>query len=339
MSDVARHAGVDVSTVSRALNERTATMLRRETVERVLASVEALGYQPNAIARGLRTQRSHTVGMLVPDITNPFFPPIVRGVGDELARHGYTLIITNTDNEAEREESDLAGLLSRQVDGMMIATSHVGVAHAAKRLATLPVVLVNRRDDDPTTPFVVPDDRVGVRAVVDHLVDLGHRRIGHVAGPQDTSTGRARLDAFRRAIRATGADDAGVEITTVFDVNAGQAACARLLDGGGDMTAIVAANDLLAVGCLRTLRERGVDVPDDMSLVGYNDMPLVDVLDPPLTTVRVPQYEMGQTAARIMLTLMADRHDTDDTPAVVTDDRQVMLEPLLVVRGSTAPPA
>ncbi len=337
MSDVARHAGVDVSTVSRALNDRTATMLRPETVERVLASVATLGYQPNAIARGLRTQRSQTVGMLVPDITNPFFPPIVRGLGDELVRHGYTLIISNTDNEPEREASDLAGLLSRQVDGMVIATSHVGAAHTSERLAALPVVLVNRRDDDPTAPFVVPDDEVGVRAVVDHLVGLGHRSIGHLAGPQDTSTGRARLAAFQRAIEDAGVDSAGVEATRIFDIDAGQAACTRLLDGAGAMTAIVAANDLLAVGALRALRERGIAVPGGMSVVGYNDMPLVDLLDPPLTTVRVPQYEMGQTAARIMLTLLADRRD-DAPPDVATDARQVTLEPRLVVRGSTAPP-
>ena len=332
MADVARSAGVDVSTVSRALNARTAGVLRPETVARVMHAAAELGYQPNVLARGLRTQRSATVGMVLPDLTNPFFPPIVRGAEEVLAMEEYTLILANTDNDPERERRVLQSLRSRQVDGLLLAVSHLEEAAAdPETLKGVPVVLVNRRTARGDLPAVVADDRRGVELVVQHLLQLGHRRIGHVAGPQDTSTGRDRLESFRQACAAAGVDDAElVELTDAFSLEAGQEACARLLSRRSDVTAILAANDLLAIGCLQTLRERGVRVPADVSLVGFNDMMLVDLIDPPLTTVRVPQYEMGRQAGRMLLQQL--RHA--DGEGAVT----VVVHPELIVRASTASP-
>lgn len=333
MSDVARHAGVDVSTVSRALNERTAGMLRAETVDRVLAAAAELGYQPNVLARGLRTQRSHTVGMLLPDLTNPFFPPVVRGLEDALDAGGYTLIVANTDNDARRESRSLASLVGRQVDGLVVATSHIDGDEGAAAVGSLPVVLVNRRGTDPTIPAVVPDDEAGVALAVRHLLDLGHVRIGHVAGPPDTSTGRARAAAFAAVAGDAGVyDPSWVEATDVFGVENGMAACARLLERHPDLTAICAANDLLAIGSLRALRASGRRVPDDVSLVGFNDMPLVDLIDPPLTTVRIPQYDMGRQAGELLLQLL-------ERPRPRRRRKPVALAPELVVRHSTAAPA
>ena len=329
MSDVARHAGVDVSTVSRALNERTAPMLRSETVERVLKAAADLGYQPNVLARGLRTQKSHTVGMLVPDLTNPFFPPIVRGVEDALDDNDYTLIVANTDNDARREARSLQSLIGRQVDGLVVATSHLDDDDPAEH-ATLPVVLVNRRGTDETRPAVVPDDAAGVRLVVRHLVDLGHRRVAHVAGPEDTSTGRVRAQAFADQARTAGVyDEDLVEHAAVFTVEDGQEACQRLLTRHPDVGAIFAANDLIAIGCLRALRQAGRRVPEDVSLVGFNDMPLVDLIDPPLTTVRIPQYEMGRQAGALLLNLL-------ENPRARRRRKPVALTPELVERDSTA---
>lgn len=334
MSDVARHAGVDVSTVSRALTSRTAGMLRSETVERVLRAAEELGYHPNVLARSLRTQRSHTVGMVIPDLMNPFFPPVVRGVEEALDDAEYTLIIANTDNLAAREERSLQSLVGRQVDGLVIATSHIDNGTPdVHSVGVLPLVLVNRRGSDPGVPSVSPDDVRGIELIVAHLTGLGHRRIGHVAGPQDTSTGRTRAEAFAAALRPAGAfrDDL-VEATAIFAIDEGRAACNQLLDRHPDLTAIVAANDLLAIGCLRAMRERDIRVPDDVSLVGFNDMPLVDLIDPPLTTVRVPQHEMGRQAGLILLELIAGAQLAGEATAVE-------LAPELVVRGSTRPPA
>lgn len=333
MSDVARAAGVDVSTVSRALNERTAKMLRAETVERVLAAADELGYRPNALARGLRTQRSHTIGMVIPDLTNPFFPPVVRGLEDVLGASGYTLILANTDNDARREANALASLVGRQVDGLLLATSHLGRRDVADgRIDGLPVVLVNRRGSDDGVPAAVPDDAVGVAAVVEHLTGLGHTAIGHVAGPQDTSTGRDRAEAFAAAMADRGAGVPPPVVTAgVYGVEQGRAACLELLDANPGLTAVFAANDLLAIGCLRALRERDVAVPDEVSLVGFNDMPLVDLIEPPLTTVRVPQYELGREAGRMLLDAVEGR-GRGERGAVHT------LAPELVVRRSTAAP-
>ena len=333
MSDVARQAGVDVSTVSRALNTRTAGMLRDETVERVLSAAQQLGYQPNVLARGLRTQKSHTVGMVIPDLTNPFFPPIVRGVQDVLDADGYTLILTNTDNDARREELGFRSLVGRQVDGLVIATSHLepGDDRWDGAADTLPKVQVNRRGSHPMAPSVAPDDADGATQVLEHLMELGHRQIAHIAGPPNTSTGRTRATTFAAHAAESGVFDPElVEVTSSFSMEEGRAACQRLVERRPDVTAIFAANDLLAIGCLRELGARGRHVPEQVSLVGFNDMPLVDLMEPPLTTMRIPGYEMGRIAGRILLDLLEDTPG-QRTPAVVD------VHPELVVRRSTGP--
>jgi LacI family transcriptional regulator len=345
MSDVARLAGVDSSTVSRALNERTAAMLRPETVARVRAVSEELGYRPNVLARGLRTQRTDTVGLLLPDVTNPFFPPIVRGIEDIITAAGYVLLIANTDNVAEREEHSLDSLVARQVDGIMLATSHLDVATDSDRLGGTPAMLVNRRDLTGSVPAVLPNDTVGVRAVVDHLHGLGHREIALLSGPLNTSTGRDRRDVFVAACADFGLATDMIVHADVYDRPSGRRATEALLDQHGlRPTAIFASNDLLAVGALTALQERGLRVPEDMSLAGYNDMPLVDLIDPALTTVRIDQYEMGRQAGLLMLRLLsgataAESEGPGDTPPEESSVSDVMIDPELVVRRSTAAPS
>lgn len=345
MSDVARLAGVDSSTVSRALNARTAAMLRPETVAKVRAVSEELGYRPNVLARGLRTQRTDTVGLLLPDVTSPFFPPIVRGIEDVFTSAGYVLLIANTDNDAEREGQSLDSLVARQVDDIMLATSHLDVATDAARLGGTPLMLVNRRDLTGSVPCVVPNDSVGVRAVVDHLYELGHREIGLVSGPLNTSTGRDRRDVFVAACKDLGLPTDMVVHADVYDRPSGHRATELLLEQYGSRpTALFASNDLLAVGALTALKERGLRVPEDVSLTGYNDRPLVDLIDPALTTVRVDQYEMGRQAGLMMLDLLRSASDQADATngsdaaggAAVQD---VTISPELIVRRSTAAPA
>jgi LacI family transcriptional regulator len=351
MSDVARLAGVDSSTVSRALNVRTAAMLRPETVARVKAASDQLGYRPNVLARGLRTQRTNTIGLLLPDVTNPFFPPIIRGIEDVFGPAGYVLLIANTDNVAEREDQGLDSLVARQVDGMMLATSHLDVATDAGRLGGIPVLLVNRRDRTDVVPSVVPDDAIGVRLVVEHLHALGHHEIGLVSGPLNTSTGRDRRDTFVEVCSSLGLSTDMVVHADLYDLPSGRRATEDLLDTYGTRpTAIFASNDLLAVGALTALRARNLRVPEDLSLVGYNDMPLVDLLDPPLTTVHVDQYEMGRRAATMMLSLLAGEggaQGTSDASPAPGSPREragasrnsVAIVPELVVRRSTSAPA
>ena len=330
--DVARLAQVHPGTVSRALNVRTRPLVNRETAERVLRAAEELGYRPNPIARGLKTNRSYTIGVIIPDITNPLFPPILRGIEDRLEEAGYTSLIVNTDNDAAREHRQIEAMRARQVDGFISATARLDrevVDEVAG--AGVPLVLVNRSLEDGSVPAVTVNDRHGIRLAVDHVVRLGHNRVGHVAGPQNTSTGHRRYLGFLEAMR-----DHGLEVhhedvcfSNWFTEQEGAGACVKLLDNGRGLTAIVAANDLLAIGCFDALEERGLRCPDHLSVVGFNDMPFVDHLRPPLTTVRVPQREAGVAAADLLLERLGDGAEAP---------REILLEPTLSVRGSTAPP-
>ena len=199
LRDVARVAGVHPGTVSRALNPATEALVRDETVRRVRQVAEELGYRPNPLARGLKTNRSYTVGVLVPDIQNPLFPPIIRGLDDRLGEAGYTPLIANTDNDPVRERVDLEAMRARRVDGFVAATARADDELLREIAASgVPIVLVNRRVEDGSLPSATADDRAGARMAVEHLVSLGHRRIAHLAGPQDLSTGRACRQGFAR---------------------------------------------------------------------------------------------------------------------------------------------
>jgi LacI family transcriptional regulator len=332
LRDVARLADVHPGTASRALNPETRGLVNGDTAQRVLAVAEELGYRPNPIARGLKTNRSYTIGVLIPDITNPLFPPVVRGIEDGLEDAGYTSLIANTDNDPERERVDMKAMRARQVDGFITATArHDHSVLEEIRDSGVPVVLVNRTVEDASLPAVVGDDQAGITLAVRHLAELGHRRIAHLAGAQDVSTGRRRYEGFLVAMRSAGlkVHDELIVFGDAFTEPEGARVCADLLDRDAGVTAIVAANDLMALGCCDVFSERGIDCPEHVSIVGYNDMPLVDRFSPPLTTIRIPHYEVGVRAAELLLEALR-------TPDA--EPRQLLLEPELVVRGSSAPP-
>jgi LacI family transcriptional regulator len=329
LSDVAKEAGVHASTASRALNPETRSVVSAETIERVLAAAERLGYRPNPVARSLRTDKTLTVGLVVPDLENPLFPPLVRGAERMLSEEGYSLLVGNTDNEREHAEAVISALADRRVDGLILATAELGSPIAAAvRAEGTPVVLVNRESDDTSIPAIVGDDNVGIGLSVEHLVDLGHQAIGHVAGPPQLSTGSGRARAFGEHLAKHGLTaDGWIEVAEWFQVEPGFKAASALLERHPETTAIVAANDLLAIGALRAMSAAGRSVPGDVSVTGYNDMPYVDMMQPPLTTVRVPYREMGEMAARALLALMLDN---------AAEAVSVRLAPTLSVRASTA---
>ena len=332
LRDVAERAGVHPSTASRALNTRTREMVNPSTVSRVLDVARELRYRPNSLARGLKMSRTFTVGMLVPDITNPLFPPIVRGIEDRLTGAGYTLILSNTDNSDEKEHSILAAMGTRRVDGLLLATARREYPLLDYILESeTPVVLINRTVDNPTVPSVTGDDHAGIGLAVRHLVGLGHRRIAHVAGTQSVTTGLARYHSFVSWMQSAGleVDRELIVFADWFQEQPGAAAFRALLERGVDFTAVVAANDLIALGCYDVMRERGMSVPGDISVVGYNGIPFSDKFDPPLTTVRIPHYQIGVKAADLLLDSMSE---SDSTPVALR------LSPDLVVRASTAPP-
>jgi LacI family transcriptional regulator len=257
------------------------------------------------------------------------FPPILRGIEDRLDEAGYTSLIVNTDNDPERESRYVEAMQARQVDGFISATARLDRELLAEITSTVtPLVLVNRNLEDASVPSVTVDDRRGIHLAVEHIASLGHTRIGHVGGPQDLSTGHLRHLGFRDAMGVAGLSGDDVAFGRWFVEDEGARVCAELLDAAGDLTAIVAANDRLAVGCYDTLEARGLRCPEDISIVGFNDMPFIDRLRPPLTSVRVPQREIGTVAADLLLQRLAD-----DSGAAA----EILLEPELIVRGSTAP--
>ncbi|MGE5148245.1 MAG: LacI family DNA-binding transcriptional regulator [Candidatus Eiseniibacteriota bacterium] len=334
INDVAKAVGVHPSTVSRVLNPGTRHMVTAEIARRVGEAAEKLGYHPNALAHGLRTHRSRTIGVLIPDITNPVFPPILRGIEDALAGAGYIVIIANTDGEPERDRMILDRMLGRRVDGLILATARRKDPMVDRCLAEdVPVVLINRSTaSSPKVAAVINDDATGIGLTVAHLAGLGHKRIAHVAGPQRLSTGYDRRRGFIEAMKAARLkpDPALIATADAYTEREGQRALSSLLDRGKRFTAVVAANDLLALGCYDALAAHGLACPKDVSVTGFNDMPFVDKLNPPLTTVRIQHYEMGVQAAKAMLEQLRD-------PGTGRID--IRLEPALVVRGSTARPS
>ena len=332
LRDVARKAGVHPATASRALNDDTRALVNEETAERVRLAAAELDYRPNPIARGLKTNRSYTIGVLIPDLTNPLFPPILRGIEDRLEEAGYTALIANTDNDPERELLDTQAMRARQVDGIITATARRDHGGLDEMLAAgLDLVLVNRWLPGVPISAATGDDRKGQRMAIEHLAELGHRRIAYLAGPLDYSTGLDRHDAFLETVRELDleSDPALVHVSEAFTEAEGARLCGRLLDEGAEVTAIAAGNDLLALGCLDALAERAIDCPGRISVVGFNDMPFAGRFQPPLTTIRIPHYEIGTAAAELMLEQLQDESE---------GPRHVRLEPALVVRESTAEP-
>jgi len=329
LRDVARVAGVHPATVSRALSEETRGLVNEETAKRVLKAAEKLGYQPNPIARGLKTNQSYTIGVLIPDLTNPLFPPILRGIEDRLETAGYTPLIANTDNDPERELLDSQTMRARQVDGIIAATARRDHRlHDALLEAGIELVLVNRRQEELPVSSATADDLMGMRLSVEHLASLGHRRIAHLAGPLDYSTGLDRYEGFHEAMRAAGLepDPELVLVAEAFTESEGARLCGQLISDGRQFTAVAAANDLLALGCYDVFADRGVSCPADISVVGFNDMPFAARFNPPLTTIHIPHYEIGKAAAELMLERLLDGE---------SQPRDIRLEPSLTVRGST----
>jgi LacI family transcriptional regulator len=327
--DVARAAGVHPGTASRALNPAARDGVSKQTVRRVEQAATTLGYVANSMARGLRTSRSMVVTLVVPDITNPLFPPIVRGAENVLSGAGYTLVLTDTNHDPVTERDQVLAMRGRGVDGFIIATAHLESATLASLAEDeVPTVLVNRRTRSASLPFVGADDRHGVKLCVDHLVELGHRRIVHLAGPPTTSTAEDRADAFQASVLTHQLEAETFEADS-FTEESGAAVVRKRLEAGARFTAIVAANDLLAIGALQALGEHGISCPDQVSITGYNDIDYVSKLTPPLTTVHVPLRREGELAAETLLRVIKGQ----------TDSAMQMLLPVELMRRGTTGPA
>jgi LacI family transcriptional regulator, galactose operon repressor len=329
--DVAKRAQVHPGTVSRALNPDQRHRLSEATATRVERAARELGYLANPMARGLRTRRSFTVGVMIPDLTNAIFPPLIRGIEDYLRPLGFTALMTNTDAEPEREIRGLRALTARQVDGFIIAPTNSSLDVVKDMIVdNVPLVLINRTLDGVRGHAVTPDDRRGATSAIDYLVALGHRAIAHIAGPPALSPTEERYRGFLEAMRKHELEPSKKLMTfaEAFTGGAGVAPTRELLERGERFTAVFAANDLLALDCIDTLKAGGLACPCDVSVIGFNDMPFAERFTPPLTTIRFSHYEIGRRAAEMLI----DQLNTDASP------RTLVLPTELIERGSTAPP-
>lgn len=305
-------------------------MVSPALADRILEAADEMGYRPDPFALGLRTQKSYTVGVMIPDLTNPVFPPIILGIERVLEEAGYTAILANSDIYADHDRDVLEKLTARRVDGLILATAHRRDPVVAECVAEgVPLVLVNRTVDGDDVFAVVNDEAWGMKLAVSHVAQLGHGRIAHIAGPRNLSTGHGRYRGFLDAMRENGLEpDPELVVTCqAFTESEGKRAIATLLDGDQGFTAVIAGNDLLALGCYDAFSERGIRCPEDISVTGFNDMPFIDKFDPPLATIRIPLDEMGEEAARLLLDII--RH-----PETAPVTRK--LKPEFIARGSTA---
>ena len=332
LKDIAQETGVHVSTVSRALTPNARASLSPEVVKKIREAAQAMGYRPNRLASGLRTNRTMSVGVMIPDITNMLFPPIVRGVESALEPEGYASILVNTDNDANRETRLFNVLRERGVDGIIDAAVRRVDPSVEKLFEDIPVVTVNRHIEGTSVPCVVSDDVGGVNKMIDLLSKAGHKRIGHIAGPQNLSTGAVRREAFIAAMRALGISKPSQLIVDAngYTEDEGARCADELLDRDGSITALFCANDRLAIGALDTLSKRGLSCPHDISVTGFNDIPFLDVIPPGLTTVQVLQFDLGRTAAEILYKMM--------TSPLRRVPMATVLPVSIIERGSVAPP-
>jgi LacI family transcriptional regulator len=330
MNDVARVAEVSIATVSHVINGTR--FVSPERVDRVHAAMRQLAYTPDATARSLRVGRTHTIGVVIPDNSNPFFAELARRIEEAGFDAGYTTILGNSGERPDRERQYVSTLLSKRVDGLIIAPFRA-VDRALERLldkAGIPVVVIDQDGALPLADFVLHDDAGGGRLAAEHLMGLGHEAIACVAGPPHHGPGPGRLVGFLDALREAGLtveDDAIVVADYHFE--GGRAATAELLSRGHAFTALFAANDLMAAGAMRELLRAGRTVPGDVSVIGFDDAPLAEMTAPALTTVRQP-LEMGDTAVKLLLSRL-------DDPDSAGNGRH-LLPTSLVVRDSTAAP-
>ncbi len=330
IKDIARRASVSVATVSYVLNDTR--YVSPELRARVIEAIEELGYRPNLVARSLRQSRTRTIGLIVPDNSNPFFAEIAKGVEDSGFDVGYSVILCNSNAMPERELAYLEMLSAKQVDGIIFIATTAEVRHIRPLVeGGIPAVIFYRDSSDMDVDrFMIDNHQAGYLAT-EHLIELGHEHIACIQPASATTPSALRVTGFKRAL-----DDHGLRYDEALMprgdnlISGGQRIGAQLLASGREFTAVYAGNDAMAIGCIRALRDQGVRVPDDVSVIGTDDIMLASVFEPSLSTIAQPKYEAGRQAVDMLMDRL--RGDYEGGP------RQIQLDIQLVIRDSTAPP-
>jgi len=301
LEDISKATGFSVPTISRVLSNSTYPV-GPTTRQRILESAQSLGYRPNLSARGLRTERTNTIGILVDDIMSVFTPPLVRGIQDYFNEHAISCLVMNSDWRPDLEHMAIESLLSRSVDGIIFAEYSHLVVHDALIRSKIPHLFVHRLFAKSVQNSILPDDYYGASLAVRHLLDLGHRRIAYISGPTNWHSNQRRFLAYRDQLAQEGiALEQALIQSGDWESDSGYAAAGLLLEYSERPTAIFAANDLIALGAIYRLQDAGLRVPDDIAVVGYDDRDFAKIVKPRLTTVSLPVYEMGQIAAEKLL--------------------------------------
>lgn len=327
--DVAREAGVAPSTVSNALSGRSP--VSGASLARVEAAVEKLNYRALPLAQALRARRSYAIGVLMADVANPSFPDFVRGIEDVVVRENCTLLLGNTDGREDAQLAHMAALLARGVDGIVLISQHTGSSAIRRLLASgTPHVFIQRRTLPHVDDYVGSDNKGGILAAMRHLVRFGHRRIGFVRGPEESSTAQERLAAFREAVSSLGLPaDPAVIYPGDYTTESGYRAATILLQRASPPSAIVASNDMNALGVIEAAHQLHIRIPEDLSVIGFDDIALSGLGRIDLTTIHLPKREMGKAAAELLINRIGA---TESVPA-----REIIFPTRLVIRGSTGP--
>lgn len=325
LADVAARAGVSLMTVSRVVNDRPG--VGEGTRERVREAIESLGYRPNIVARGLKAASSKTIGLMVPDVTNPYFPEIVRGAEDGAGEHGYTLLLTNVIEDTRRETRALQTFEDHLVDGVIACSPRLDNNDLYPLLQRQrAAVLINRRSDPRYAGSVRIDHELGARLLLRHLHQVGCRRPAFLSGPGHSHAGRERMLGLDREARELEIELPRSRVLACPPTVEGGATAAReMLTREPHIDALLCFNDLVAAGALQALTELDITVPTELAVTGYDDIVFAKMFSPGLTTIRAPTYELGQQAAAMLFDRMRGRgHGID-----------IVLQPELIVRGST----
>jgi DNA-binding LacI/PurR family transcriptional regulator len=325
LKDVARHAGVSVMTVSNVINDWP--RVTDETRQKVRASIEELGYRPNVVARSLVTGRTHTIGVVIADLMNPFFGQAVRGCEDVLYEQGYSLLLCNTNEDPCREHSYLEMLVGRGVDGLLMFGSRSSYAEVAEIVpGSIPIVAESSPIKKGNAIVLNLESRRGAHLATQHLIEMGHRRIGHLAGPLVRPAGRLRKEGYFDTLDAAGIpSDLDLVVVGHPSIRGGYRAARQLLSKH-PVTALFCFNDLMAIGAMVACVHMDLRIPQDIALVGFDDIPLAAFVEPALTTIRVEQYQMGRLAAGLLLERLSNGE---------TAWQQMDIPVQLIVRNST----
>lgn len=299
--DVARESGVSVFTVSAVINNKS--HVGKGLRERVESAIHKLNYRPNLVARSLAKQRTHTIGMIVPDIANPFFPMVVRGAEDAAQKHGYNLLLCNSDDSLDKEERAVELLLSKRVDGILLTKAAEDFRPAVRQMiddVNIPFVLLMRTYPKLTRDAVISDDYQGAYDAVCHLAQAGRNRIGLICGPLKISNAKARWEGFRDALKSKGLEyNSDLVIEGDYRIESGFRAGHTLLSRRPD--GIYVANHLMTIGLLKAAEEIGMKCPEDFGLVSFDDYPWLGIFRPRLTTVELPKHQLGSEAAELLI--------------------------------------